>query len=131
MGRRPPGRLLRYCRYFDAAATACSSAAAGKLLSRYWRHFVFAASPLIGGGQPVFGGLVTMASAVRVLYPALAMSWQMSAAQIGLLYGNSAGAAIGALTSGQLAHSSSGAHYAGFDSRFFSGGGAVRHHAVV
>ncbi|VFS41311.1 enterobactin exporter EntS [Serratia liquefaciens] len=27
-----------------------------------------------------------MASAVRVLYPALAGSWQMSAGQIGLLY---------------------------------------------
>ncbi len=43
------------------------------------------ASPLIGG-IALLGGLVTMASAVRVLYPALAMSWQMSAAQIGLLY---------------------------------------------
>jgi hypothetical protein len=29
---------------------------------------------------------MTMASAVRVLYPALAGSWQMSAGQIGLLY---------------------------------------------
>ncbi|WP_078351675.1 enterobactin transporter EntS [Salmonella enterica] len=54
----------------------------------------------------LLGGLVTMASAVRVLYPALAMSWQMSAAQIGLLYAAiPLGAAIGALTSGQLAHS--------------------------
>ncbi|EEN3756343.1 MFS transporter, partial [Salmonella enterica subsp. enterica serovar Typhi] len=63
------------------------------------------ASPLIGG-IALLGGLVTMASAVRVLYPALAMSWQMSAAQIGLLYAAiPLGAAIGALTSGQLAHS--------------------------
>ncbi len=69
----------------DAAATACSSAAAENPLSRYWRHFVLLASPLIGG-IALLGGLVTMASAVRVLYPALAMSWQMSAAQIGLLY---------------------------------------------
>ncbi|EFR2895475.1 enterobactin transporter EntS [Salmonella enterica] len=63
------------------------------------------ASPLIGG-IALLGGLVKMASAVRVLYPALAMSWQMSAAQIGLLYAAiPLGAAIGALTSGQLAHS--------------------------
>ena len=44
------------------------------------------------------------ASAVRVLYPALAGSWQMSASQIGLLYAAiPLGAAFGALTSGQLA----------------------------
>ncbi len=42
-------------------------------------------SPLIGG-IALLGGLLTMASAVRVLYPALAGSWQMSAGQIGLLY---------------------------------------------
>ena len=47
-----------------------------------------------------------MASAVRVLYPALAINWQMSAAQIGFLYAAiPLGAAIGALTSGKLAHS--------------------------
>lgn len=47
-----------------------------------------------------------MASAVRVLYPALADNWQMSAAQIGFLYAAiPLGAAIGALTSGKLAHS--------------------------
>lgn len=63
------------------------------------------ASPLIGG-IALLGGLMTMASAVRVLYPALAMHWQMSAAQIGLLYAAiPLGAAIGALTSGQLAQS--------------------------
>ncbi|VTN14891.1 enterobactin exporter EntS [Raoultella terrigena] len=45
-----------------------------------------------------------MASAVRVLYPALAEGWQMSASQIGLLYAAiPLGAALGALTSGQLA----------------------------
>ena len=62
-------------------------------------------SPLIGG-IALLGGLLTMASAVRVLYPALAINWHMSAAQIGLLYAAiPLGAAVGALTSGQLAHS--------------------------
>lgn len=62
-------------------------------------------NPLIGG-IALLGGLLTMASAVRVLYPALAMSWNMSAAEIGLLYAAlPLGAAIGALTSGKLAHS--------------------------
>ncbi|MDQ9258614.1 MFS transporter, partial [Escherichia coli] len=42
-------------------------------------------SPLIGG-IALLGGLLTMASAVRVLYPALAEGWQMSNSQIGLLY---------------------------------------------
>lgn len=54
----------------------------------------------------MLGGLLTMASAVRVLYPAMADNWQMSAAQIGFLYAAiPLGAAIGALTSGKLAHS--------------------------
>ncbi|MEJ8324284.1 enterobactin transporter EntS [Kosakonia sacchari] len=62
-------------------------------------------NPLIGG-IALLGGLLTMASAVRVLYPALAISWNMSAAEIGLLYAAlPLGAAIGALTSGRLAHS--------------------------
>ena len=53
-------------------------------------------------GIALLGGLLTMASAVRVLYPALAGSWQMSAGQIGLLYAAiPLGAALGALTSGQ------------------------------
>lgn len=61
-------------------------------------------SPLIGG-VALLGGLLTMASAVRVLYPALAIHWQMSAGQIGLLYAAiPLGAALGALTSGRLAH---------------------------
>ncbi|MDR3103173.1 MAG: enterobactin transporter EntS [Yokenella regensburgei] len=63
-------------------------------------------SPLIGG-IALLGGLLTMASAVRVLYPALAEGWQMSASQIGLLYAAiPLGAALGALTSGQLAQTS-------------------------
>ncbi|MGP3593870.1 enterobactin transporter EntS [Vagococcus sp. WN89Y] len=62
-------------------------------------------NPLIGG-IALLGGLLTMASAVRVLYPALATGWQMSPAGIGLLYAAlPLGAAIGALTSGRLAHS--------------------------
>ncbi|XTZ37337.1 enterobactin transporter EntS [Salmonella enterica] len=61
-------------------------------------------NPLIGG-IALLGGLLTMASAVRVLYPALATNWQMSPAQIGLLYAAlPLGAALGALTSGKLAH---------------------------
>ncbi|MFU0880617.1 enterobactin transporter EntS [Kluyvera cryocrescens] len=60
-------------------------------------------SPLIGG-IALLGALVTMASAVRVLYPALAQGWQISASQIGLLYAAiPLGAAFGALTSGRLA----------------------------
>src|SRR5690606_14542726 len=67
-------------------------------------RFLFS-NPLIGG-IALLGGLLTMASAVRVLYPALAMEWQMSASQIGLLYAAiPLGAAFGALTSGNLAHS--------------------------
>lgn len=59
--------------------------------------------PLIGG-IALIGGLITMASAVRVLYPALAIDWQMSAAQIGMLYAAiPLGATLGALTSGNLA----------------------------
>ena len=62
------------------------------------------ASPLIGG-IALLGGLLTMASAVRVLYPALAINWHMSSAQIGLYAAIPLGAGVGALTSGQLAHS--------------------------
>ena len=61
------------------------------------------ASPLIGG-IALLGGLLTMASAVRVLYPALAVEWRIPAAQIGVLYAAiPLGAATGALTSGRLA----------------------------
>jgi len=62
--------------------------------------------PLLGG-IALTGALLTMASAVRVLYPALALHWQMSAGQIGLLYAAvPLGAAAGALTSGNLARHS-------------------------
>lgn len=60
--------------------------------------------PLVGG-VALIGALLTMATAVRVLYPALANDWQMSTSQIGFLYAAvPLGAAIGALTSGRLAH---------------------------
>lgn len=59
------------------------------------------ASPLVGG-IALLGGLLTMASAVRVLYPALADNWQMSAAQI-VFYGDPARRGYWcALTSGKL-----------------------------
>jgi ENTS family enterobactin (siderophore) exporter len=62
-------------------------------------RFLFS-NPLIGG-IALLGGLLTMASAVRVLYPALAGEWQMSASEIGVLYAAiPLGAACGALTSG-------------------------------
>ena len=67
-------------------------------------RFLFS-NPLIGG-IALLGGLLTMASAVRVLYPALAGEWQMSASEIGILYAAiPLGAACGALTSGNLAQS--------------------------
>ncbi|WP_203462006.1 enterobactin transporter EntS [Enterobacter cloacae] len=67
-------------------------------------RFLFS-NPLIGG-IALLGGLLTMASAVRVLYPALAGEWQMSASEIGVLYAAiPLGAACGALTSGRLAQS--------------------------
>lgn len=67
-----------------ATATAAARASAENHAG-----FVFLlASPLVGG-IALLGGLLTMASAVRVLYPALADNWQMSAAQIGFLYARS------------------------------------------
>jgi len=60
------------------------------------------ASPLVGSAA-LIGALITLASAVRVLYPALAPHWLVAPAHIGLMYAAvPAGAAIGALTSGQL-----------------------------
>lgn len=62
------------------------------------------ASPVVGG-VALIGALLTMASAVRVLYPALANHWQMASGEIGALYAAvPLGAAAGALTSGRLAH---------------------------
>lgn len=65
----------------------------------------FLVSHSIIGGIALVGALLTMATAVRVLYPALAGHWQMSAAQIGLMYAAvPLGAAMGALTSGRIAY---------------------------
>lgn len=73
-----------------------------------WNGLRFLVGHPIIGGIALVGALLTMASAVRVLYPALAGHWQMSAAQIGLMYAAvPLGAAIGALTSGRIAHHAS------------------------
>lgn len=70
-----------------------------------WNGLRFLVGHTIIGGIALVGALLTMASAVRVLYPALAGHWNMSAAQIGLMYAAvPLGAAIGALTSGRIAH---------------------------
>lgn len=67
-------------------------------------QFLFSA-PVVGMAA-LIGALVTLASAVRVLYPALAPHWQVSMNQLGLMYAAvPLGAALGALTSGRLTHS--------------------------
>ena len=67
-------------------------------------QFLFAA-PVVGMAA-LIGALVTLASAVRVLYPALAPHWQVSLNELGLMYAAvPLGAALGALTSGRLARS--------------------------
>lgn len=56
------------------------------------------------GTVALIGGLLTLASAVRVLYPALGADWQLNATELGLVYAATPlGAAIGAITSGRLA----------------------------
>ncbi len=66
-------------------------------------RFLFA-SPLVGMVALV-GALLMLASAVRVLYPALAPHWRVDAGHLGLMYAAvPLGAAVGALTSGRLAH---------------------------
>lgn len=66
-------------------------------------QFLFA-SPIVGM-VALIGALVTLASAIRVLYPALAPHWSVSANQLGMLYAAvPLGAAIGAFTSGKLKH---------------------------
>ncbi|MGK3128570.1 enterobactin transporter EntS [Pantoea sp. C8B4] len=66
-------------------------------------QFLFA-SPIVGM-VALIGALVTLASAIRVLYPALAPHWSVSANQFGMLYAAvPLGAAIGAFTSGKLKH---------------------------
>ncbi len=59
------------------------------------------------GMVALLGALLTLASAIRVLYPSLAFKWQIDAAHIGLMYASvPLGAAIGALTSGRITHTS-------------------------
>ncbi len=66
-------------------------------------QFLFA-SPIVGM-VALIGALVTLASAIRVLYPALAPHWSVSANQLGMLYAAvPLGAAISAFTSGKLKH---------------------------
>lgn len=66
--------------------------------------FRFLLSHPVVGGIALFSALLTMASAVRVLYPAMAEHWTMNAEQIGFLYAAvPLGAAAGALTSGRIA----------------------------
>ncbi|WP_416424934.1 enterobactin transporter EntS [Pseudomonas sp. App30] len=56
------------------------------------------------GTVALIGALLTLASAVRVLYPALGLAWQLDPAHLGLMYAATPlGAAIGAITSGRLA----------------------------
>ncbi|MFI8416734.1 enterobactin transporter EntS [Serratia sp. NPDC078593] len=57
------------------------------------------------GMVALIGALLTMASAVRILYPALATDWQIGASSLGFMYAAvPLGAAIGAFTSGRVAH---------------------------
>jgi len=68
--------------------------------------FAFLFQNKVIGMVALIGALLTMASAVRVLYPAMAESWHIDAAHLGYMYAAvPLGAAIGALTSGRLAHS--------------------------
>jgi ENTS family enterobactin (siderophore) exporter len=63
----------------------------------------FVASNRVVGGVALVGALVTMASAVRVLFPALAPHWQVSPGQLGLMYAATPlGASLGTLTSGRV-----------------------------
>ncbi|OYT79135.1 MAG: MFS transporter [Pseudomonas sp. PGPPP4] len=55
------------------------------------------------GAVALVGALVTMANAVRVLYPSLGEDWGLDTGHLGWLYAAAPlGAAIGALTSGRL-----------------------------
>lgn len=57
------------------------------------------------GMVALIGALLTMASAVRILYPALSAVWQISASSLGLMYAAvPLGAAVGAFTSGRVAN---------------------------
>lgn len=67
--------------------------------------FAFLFRNRVIGMVALVGALLTMASAVRVLYPALSGLWHVSAAKLGFMYAAvPLGAAIGALTSGRVAN---------------------------
>ena len=67
--------------------------------------FAFLFQNKVIGMVALIGALLTMASAVRVLYPAMAASWHIDAAHLGYMYAAvPLGAAIGAFTSGRVAH---------------------------
>ncbi|GAB2935223.1 enterobactin transporter EntS [Hafnia psychrotolerans] len=67
--------------------------------------FAFLLQNRVIGMVALIGALLTMASAVRVLYPALSGLWQVSASELGLMYAAvPLGAAVGALTSGRVAN---------------------------
>lgn len=67
--------------------------------------FAFLFQNKVIGMVALIGALLTMASAVRVLYPAMAEGWHIDAAHLGYMYAAvPLGAAIGAFTSGRVAH---------------------------
>ncbi|VDZ59946.1 enterobactin exporter EntS [Serratia odorifera] len=67
--------------------------------------FAFLFQNKVIGMVALIGALLTMASAVRILYPALAGDWLVGASSLGLMYAAvPLGAAIGAFTSGRVAH---------------------------
>ncbi|WP_232430888.1 enterobactin transporter EntS [Pseudomonas massiliensis] len=72
--------------------------------------FRFLFTNKVVGAVALVGALVTMASAVRVLYPALASDWHLQGGQLGLLFAATPfGAALGTLTSGRVgAHAKPG-----------------------
>ncbi|MFC0225256.1 enterobactin transporter EntS [Serratia aquatilis] len=66
--------------------------------------FTFLFQNKVIGMVALIGALMTMASAVRVLYPAIAGVWQVNTSSLGIMYAAvPLGAAIGAFTSGRVA----------------------------
>ncbi|KFK92818.1 MULTISPECIES: enterobactin transporter EntS [unclassified Serratia (in: enterobacteria)] len=66
--------------------------------------FTFLLQNKVIGMVALIGALLTMASAVRVLYPAISGMWNVSIAHLGFMYAAvPLGATIGAFTSGRIA----------------------------
>jgi ENTS family enterobactin (siderophore) exporter len=66
--------------------------------------FTFLFQNKVIGMVALIGALMTMASAVRVLYPAISGMWQVTTQSLGIMYAAvPLGAAIGAFTSGRVA----------------------------